>query len=142
MSVIGSRSLSEHGLTDMFPRSYQGVQLIRSGEHVGQSVFREASGSDDSVRLASIEDGGGGLFDRASDDGERRNVASGDRTMPVHQVPHRDVGLTELGLGAAQFGNLYRETTEEGAAGALDAAWRAGIRYLDRKSTRLNSSHA
>ena len=71
------------------------------------------------------------MFNRESADGERRDVASGDRTMPVHQVPHRDVGLTELGLGAAQFGNLYRETTEEEAAGALDAAWRAGIRYFD-----------
>jgi D-threo-aldose 1-dehydrogenase len=51
--------------------------------------------------------------------------------MPVHQMLHRDVGLTELGLGAAQLGNLYRETTEDEAAGAIDAAWRAGIRYFD-----------
>ena len=39
--------------------------------------------------------------------------------------------LTELGLGGAQFGNLYRETTDEEAAQALDAAWRAGTRYFD-----------
>ncbi|HEX4442756.1 MAG TPA: aldo/keto reductase [Galbitalea sp.] len=39
--------------------------------------------------------------------------------------------LTELGLGAAQFGNLYRETTDEQAAGAVAAAWDAGIRYFD-----------
>jgi D-threo-aldose 1-dehydrogenase len=39
--------------------------------------------------------------------------------------------LTELGLGAAQFGNLYRETTDEQAAGAIAAAWDAGIRYFD-----------
>src|ERR1035437_8591515 len=97
----------------------------------GQSVFREASGSDDSVKLASNDDGGRGVLHRESADGERRDVASGYRTMPVHQVPHRDVGLPELGLGAAQLDNLYRETTEEGAAGALDAAWRAGIRYFD-----------
>ena len=39
--------------------------------------------------------------------------------------------LTELGLGLAQFGNLYRETTDAEAAGAFDAAWSAGIRYFD-----------
>ncbi len=41
------------------------------------------------------------------------------------------VVLTELGLGTAQFGNLYRETTDEEAAGAAQAAWDAGIRYFD-----------
>lgn len=41
------------------------------------------------------------------------------------------VRLTGLGLGTAQFGNLYRETTEEQAAGAVEAAWAAGIRYFD-----------
>ena len=39
--------------------------------------------------------------------------------------------LTELGLGMAQFGNLYRETTDADAAGALDAAWAGGSRYFD-----------
>lgn len=39
--------------------------------------------------------------------------------------------LTELGLGGAQLGNLYRETSEEEAAGAVAAAWEAGIRYFD-----------
>ena len=39
--------------------------------------------------------------------------------------------LTELGLGAAQLGNLYRETTDDEAAGAVAAAWDAGIRYFD-----------
>jgi D-threo-aldose 1-dehydrogenase len=39
--------------------------------------------------------------------------------------------LTELGLGMAQFGNLYRETTDVEAAGALDAAWDSGTRYFD-----------
>jgi D-threo-aldose 1-dehydrogenase len=43
----------------------------------------------------------------------------------------RGLRLTELGLGAAQFGNLYRETTDEQAAGAVAAAWDAGIRYFD-----------
>lgn len=39
--------------------------------------------------------------------------------------------VTELGLGTAQFGNLYRQTTDDEAAGALEAAWQAGIRYFD-----------
>ena len=39
--------------------------------------------------------------------------------------------LTELGLGLAQFGNLYRETTHAEAHGALEAAWASGIRYFD-----------
>ncbi|WP_026931299.1 aldo/keto reductase [Glycomyces tenuis] len=39
--------------------------------------------------------------------------------------------LTELGFGAAQLGNLYRETTEAEASGAVDAAWDAGVRYFD-----------
>jgi D-threo-aldose 1-dehydrogenase len=41
------------------------------------------------------------------------------------------VRLTELGLGTAQFGNLYRETTEAEARGAFKVAWEAGIRYFD-----------
>lgn len=48
-----------------------------------------------------------------------------------HTVLRSGVSLTALGLGTAQFGNLYRETTEDEAAGALDAAWNGGIRYFD-----------
>jgi D-threo-aldose 1-dehydrogenase len=43
----------------------------------------------------------------------------------------RGLELTELGLGVAQFGNLYRETTDEQAASAVAEAWAAGIRYFD-----------
>ena len=43
----------------------------------------------------------------------------------------RGPAITELGLGAAQFGNLYRETTDEASTAAVDAAWQAGIRYFD-----------
>lgn len=43
----------------------------------------------------------------------------------------RGVELTEVGLGVAQFGNLYRETSDEQARSALDAAWNGGIRYFD-----------
>jgi D-threo-aldose 1-dehydrogenase len=41
------------------------------------------------------------------------------------------LALSELGLGTAQFGNLYRETSDDEAAGAAEAAWGAGIRYFD-----------
>ncbi|HEX4057199.1 MAG TPA: aldo/keto reductase [Galbitalea sp.] len=47
------------------------------------------------------------------------------------RATRRGLRLTELGLGVAQFGNLYRETTDDEAAGAVEAAWRAGIRYFD-----------
>jgi D-threo-aldose 1-dehydrogenase len=48
-----------------------------------------------------------------------------------NRATRRGLHLTELGLGLAQFGNLYRETSDEEAAGAIDAAWESGIRYFD-----------
>jgi D-threo-aldose 1-dehydrogenase len=39
--------------------------------------------------------------------------------------------VTELGLGAAQFGNLFRATTDERSTGAVTAALDLGIRYFD-----------
>lgn len=39
--------------------------------------------------------------------------------------------MTEIGLGAAQLGNLYRELDEDTAKATVDAAWDAGIRYFD-----------
>lgn len=39
--------------------------------------------------------------------------------------------LTELGIGVAQFGNLYVETTDEESVAAIDAAWEGGVRYFD-----------
>jgi D-threo-aldose 1-dehydrogenase len=41
------------------------------------------------------------------------------------------VELTELGFGASTIGNLYRVTPAHDAAAAVDAAWKAGIRYFD-----------
>jgi D-threo-aldose 1-dehydrogenase len=49
------------------------------------------------------------------------------RTRPAP----RDLRLTEIGLGAAQFGNLNRATTDEASVEAVDAAWGLGIRYFD-----------
>ncbi|MEU4294443.1 aldo/keto reductase [Kribbella sp. NPDC026596] len=39
--------------------------------------------------------------------------------------------LTELGLGAAQFGNLFRETTDERSTRAVRSALDEGILYFD-----------
>ncbi|MDG4789704.1 aldo/keto reductase [Micromonospora sp. WMMD1102] len=41
------------------------------------------------------------------------------------------VRLSALGFGAAQGGNLYRASTDEEFAAAVDAAWDGGIRYFD-----------
>src|SRR3954469_25465161 len=54
----------------------------------------------------------------------RREVAMRTRAA-------RGLHVTELGLGGAQFGNLYRAMTDEVAAATFDAAWTSGIRYLD-----------
>lgn len=43
----------------------------------------------------------------------------------------RGLKFTELGLGTAQFGNLFKETTDEQAKSAAETAWNRGIRYFD-----------
>ena len=51
--------------------------------------------------------------------------------MRRRKIPSTAVEVTELGFGASVIGNLYRTTTAEEAAAALDTAWDAGIRYFD-----------
>lgn len=52
--------------------------------------------------------------------------------MTRRPLPRRPlVGLTALGLGAAQGGNLYHAVTDEAFAATVDAAWDGGIRYFD-----------
>jgi D-threo-aldose 1-dehydrogenase len=49
-------------------------------------------------------------------------------------IPARTRGrtsLTELGLGGAQLGNLYRAIGDDDARRIVDAAWDMGIRYFD-----------
>jgi D-threo-aldose 1-dehydrogenase len=41
------------------------------------------------------------------------------------------VPLPPVGFGAAQIGNLFRETSDEEAGQAVEAAWAVGIRYYD-----------
>lgn len=45
---------------------------------------------------------------------------------PVDEMP-----LGPVGYGTAQFGNLYRESSEEIATEAVAAAWQLGVRYFD-----------
>jgi D-threo-aldose 1-dehydrogenase len=53
----------------------------------------------------------------------------------LSSVATRSVGrgpaLTEFGVGTAQFGNLYRASTDEDSTAAVTAAWDAGVRYFD-----------
>jgi D-threo-aldose 1-dehydrogenase len=39
--------------------------------------------------------------------------------------------LTELCLGCAQLGNLYREVSDDEARATVDKAWELGVRYFD-----------
>ena len=50
-------------------------------------------------------------------------------TLDTREV--RGCSLTRLGLGGAQFGNLYQEMTEPEAGATFEAAWDGGIRYID-----------
>jgi D-threo-aldose 1-dehydrogenase len=43
----------------------------------------------------------------------------------------RGLRFTELGLGGAQLGNLYRPLPEEKATETVERAWDAGVRYFD-----------
>jgi len=47
------------------------------------------------------------------------------------RLSRRGVQLTEIGLGAAQFGNLYRVTSDDEVHLAVRQAWQDGIRYFD-----------
>lgn len=62
-----------------------------------------------------------------------------ESALPGSAVPElgrRDVGrtglrVTELGFGAASIGNLFRETSDDEARGAVERAWERGIRSFD-----------
>jgi D-threo-aldose 1-dehydrogenase len=41
------------------------------------------------------------------------------------------IQFTELGMGGAAIGNLYRAISEKQAQDTLEAAWKAGVRYFD-----------
>jgi len=61
----------------------------------------------------------------ASDDAKDNGV------LWARPLPKRPLRLSELSLGCAQLGNLYRAITDEQADATVDAAWEQGIRYFD-----------
>lgn len=46
-------------------------------------------------------------------------------------LPRAGLSLSELSLGCAQLGNLYRAVSDEQAQATVDAAWARGVRYFD-----------
>src|SRR5437762_12651493 len=46
-------------------------------------------------------------------------------------LPDRSLALSELSLGCAQLGNMYREVSDADARATVDAAWQLGVRYFD-----------
>lgn len=58
-------------------------------------------------------------------------VSSARGTIVQTRTMRTGLALTSLGLGAAQLGNLYRETTDREVTDTMDAAWAGGIRYYD-----------
>lgn len=52
-------------------------------------------------------------------------------SLPGRRLPKAGISLSELSLGCAQLGNLYREVSDCDAQATVDAAWDLGIRYFD-----------
>ena len=70
------------------------------------------------------------LDERAASDGPPAPV-EGTVTLATRPVARLPLRLTELSLGCAQLGNLYRAITDEQARATVDTAWEEGIRYFD-----------
>ncbi|HTF49600.1 MAG TPA: aldo/keto reductase, partial [Pseudonocardia sp.] len=51
--------------------------------------------------------------------------------MQRRTIVGTEVAVSTVGFGGAPIGGLYRPTDEETAAGAVAAAWEAGVRYFD-----------
>ncbi|MEV5322978.1 aldo/keto reductase [Nonomuraea sp. NPDC052634] len=51
--------------------------------------------------------------------------------MRMNRLGRSMVGVTELGFGGGPLGGLFEPLDDATAAGALKAAWEAGIRYYD-----------
>ncbi|MHA3979098.1 aldo/keto reductase [Halovulum sp. GXIMD14794] len=51
--------------------------------------------------------------------------------LPTARVGRTDLRVTRLAFGCVPLGNYPTKLTEAEAAGALEAAWEAGIRYYD-----------
>ena len=51
--------------------------------------------------------------------------------MNTNRIGKTAVAVTEVSLGCASIGNLYREISDDDASAVLEAAWEGGIRYFD-----------
>ena len=51
--------------------------------------------------------------------------------IPQRRISDEGPALSELSLGCAQLGNLYREVGDAEAQATVDAAWELGVRYFD-----------
>ncbi len=51
--------------------------------------------------------------------------------IATRRLPRGQLELSELSLGCAQLGNLYREVSDQQARDTVSAAWSLGIRYYD-----------
>lgn len=54
-----------------------------------------------------------------------------DTVLAKRRLAKRAVSLTEISLGCAQLGNLYRAISDDEAKATVDAAWHRGVRYFD-----------
>ena len=50
---------------------------------------------------------------------------------PQRQLPNGGAVLSDLSLGCAQLGNLYREVSDAEAQATVASAWELGVRYFD-----------
>ena len=55
----------------------------------------------------------------------------GLKTRTWHRPGSSRIDFTELGLGTAPLGNLYRAIRDDEARAVLDRAWAGGVRYFD-----------
>jgi D-threo-aldose 1-dehydrogenase len=51
--------------------------------------------------------------------------------LPTRRLPDVPIALSELSLGCAQLGNMYREVSDAEARATVDAAWDLGVRTFD-----------
>src|SRR5229473_4460966 len=51
--------------------------------------------------------------------------------LPSRMIGSTGLSVTELGVGAAPLGNLYRQVSSDDAEATLRAALSAGFRYVD-----------
>jgi len=52
-------------------------------------------------------------------------------TLPTRELGRTGLALTELGFGSGPLGGMYRAVGDEEAVGAVEAAFAAGVRYVD-----------